>query len=384
MANKLFFKFNLTTFLVVFLLSSSTIYTQEVSATSTSIYPNLIYRSAWQIIDEKFYFKSRVNLDPWKDKFKNKINSLDDAHKYINKLIQELNDPYTRFLTQEEFKEEEDIMNSTLVGIGIKLGGEKPIILDVLPKSPAEKASIKPNDYILSINNKPTKGLSIKQIAALVRGPAGTAVTIKAKRGNDAYTTIVNREEFQFNTVTSTLLDNNVVLLKIGSFIPEDTSKRVKEELKKYPSAKGLILDLRNNSGGLLHNAVEIADMFLSKGKIVSTSNHTFIKNEFANSSQIFDLPMVVLVNKYSASASEIVTSALKENNRAHVIGERTFGKGLVQEIIKLPDDSALHVTIAVYLTPDGNYINKKGIIPDEVIYNSQKQLEKATEILRV
>ncbi len=379
---KTYLKFNLITFLIVFLLSYSTVFIQKVNANSASIYASSIYKTAWETINEKFYFKSNVNLDKWKNKFENKITDLDDAHNCINKFVKELDDPYTKFLTREEFKEEQNIINSTLTGIGVKLSNDEPLVLDVLSESPAEKNGIEQNDYILSIDGKSTNNLDGSQTANLIRGPVGSPLTIKLKRGNNVLTKTLKREELRFKAVSSKMLDNNIALIKIDSFIPENTSNLFKDEITKFMSADGIIIDLRNNSGGLLKNAIEIADMFLDKGKIVSTINLSKTVNELANSNQLYDSNIIIRVNERTASASEILTSALKENKRATVIGERTFGKGLVQEIVRLPDDSALHVTIAVYLTPNGNNLNKKGVIPDVIISDEEKQLEKAQEIL--
>ena len=382
MENKRYIKFNLVAFLLVFSLSHSTVFIQKVNANSTSIYASSIYKTAWETINEKFYFKSKINLEQWKNKFENNIDDLNDAHSCISKLIKELDDPYTKFLSREEFKEEQNIINSTLTGIGVKLSSEKPFVLDVLVESPAKKEGIIPNDLILAIDDKSTVNLTGSQAANLLRGPVGLPLKMKLKRGKEILTKTITREELKFKTVSSQLLNNNIAFIKIDSFIPENTSNLFKDEITKHASADGIILDLRNNSGGLLKNAIEIADMFLAEGKIVSTVNLTKTVNEYANSSQVYNLPIVILVNENTASASEILTSALKENKRAIVIGERTFGKGLVQEIIKLPDDSALHVTIASYLTPAGNNLNKKGVIPDVIISDKERQLERAKEIL--
>lgn len=379
---KIYLKFNLVTFLVVFLLSSSTVCIQKVKANSNSIYANSIYKTAWETINEKYYFKSKVNLERWENKFENKIDDLDDAHNCINKLVRELDDPYTKFLSREKFQEEQDIINSTLTGIGVKLLNKKPIVLDVLAESPAEKEGIMPNDYILSVGDKSTNNLDGSQTADLIRGPVGAPFIVKLKRGEKVLTKTLRREELKFRAVSSRLLDNNIALIKIDSFLPANTSNLFKDEIIKYVSADGIIIDLRNNSGGLVKNAIEIADMLLKEGKIISTVNLSKTINDFANSSQIYNSNIVILANERTASASEILISALKENKRAIVIGKKTFGKGLVQELVRLPDDTALQVTIAVYLTPNGTFINKKGIIPDVILNNEEKQLEKAREIL--
>lgn len=379
---KNYLKFNALTLLLLFLLSYSTIFVQRAGADFQIVKPEFIYKTAWQALNEKFYFKSNVNLDSWQNKFENKIDDLDDAHSCINKLVNALNDPYTRFLTKDEFKDEQDIINSSLTGIGIKLANKRPIILDILPDSPACKEDIKPNDYILAINNKSTKNLSTSEIVDLLRGPKDTTLTITLKRGKDIINKILKREELKLKAVTSKILENNIALIKIDSFIPENTSSLFKEELLKLMSANGIILDLRNNSGGLFKNAIEIADMFLSEGKIVSTVNNSIKVTEYANSNKLFNSEIVILVNETTASASEILTSALRENKRAVVLGKKTYGKGLVQEVVKLPDDSALHVTIAAYLTPSGKNINHVGIIPDEIVLKEDEQIKKAMEIL--
>lgn len=379
---KIYLKFNTLTLLTLFLLFYSTIFVQRVSADFENSLPKQVYDTAWQIINEKFYFKSGLNLDGWQNKFENRINDLDDAHHCINKLIKVLNDPYTRFLTKDEFKDEQDIINSTLVGIGIKLSNKKPIILEILPDSPAEIEDIRPNDFLLAVNNQTTHNLSTNEVVNLLRGSKGTLLTITLKRENNILNKTLVREELKLNPVSSKMLENNIALIKIDSFISENTSKLFKDELIKLMSVNGIILDLRNNSGGLLKNAIEIADMFLSEGRIVSTVNNSVKINEYANSSKIFDSEIVILVNENTASASEILTSALKENKIATVIGERTYGKGLVQEVVKLPDESALHVTVASYLTPNGTNLNKTGITPDEIVYSNEKQIERAKEIL--
>lgn len=377
-------KIKIVAFLLILLLSWSSIYgvDEKVTANSEDLFSKLLYKTAWQTINEKFYFRSRVNLDKWKTKYEYRIKNLNDAHRYINKLVSVLNDPYTRFLSREEFKDEQGIINSTLIGIGVKLANKRPIVLDVLPESPAEISGIKPEDLILAVDNKKTSDLSTNEVTNLLRGSENTQLLLTIKRRNQILSKALIRKELQFKAVSAKYIDNDLALIKVDSFVPENTSSLFKEELIKLMSINGLILDLRNNSGGLLKNAIEIADMFLTEGMIVSTVGSLGKTNEFANSNQLFKNNVIILVNENTASASEIVASALKENNRAIIIGTPTYGKGLVQEIVKLPDDSALHITIAAYLTPSGKNIDKVGITPDVVIFDQERQLEKAIDIL--
>ncbi|MBI3309249.1 MAG: S41 family peptidase [Candidatus Melainabacteria bacterium] len=353
-------------------------------ANSLSISPEIVFKTACKALDEKYYFKPTVDFKSFEEKAGERITTLTDAHSYIKKLVKKLGDPYTRFLSKEEFKDELDIMNSKLIGIGVKLDYKKPLILEVLPESPAQKGGLKANDYIIAINNTKTKRLDTNKITNLLRGPKDSKVKIKIKRNHKTSEKTIVREELIFQSITSKILENNIGLIKISSFIPQNTSTSFKEEITKLAHTNGLIIDLRNNSGGLLKNAIEIADMFLSEGKIVTTVQHTGNVNELANSHTLYDGEIVILVNEHTASASEIFASALKENNRAKVIGKRTFGKGLVQEIIRLPDDSAMHITTAAYLTPDGKNIHKVGIVPDSVIKDPKAQLDIAKKHLQL
>ena len=375
---KRFIKINLNSLFIAVLLFGflfQPVFAQDIK-------PLELYNNAWKILNEKYYLRAKIDFNKLQNKFDSKIKTSEDAHFYIKKLLAELNDPYTRFLTKEEFNEEQELINSMLTGIGVKLALDKPFIVDVLPESPAHQCGMKPNDYILKVNEEYTRNLTTNQVASLLRGKKDSWLTVTFKRNKDILTKSLKREDIKFNAVSSELLESNIALIRIDSLIPENTSKLFKNEITKFKSADGVILDLRNNSGGLLKNAIEIADMFLKEGKIVSTVGPYGKTNELANSNVISNSHIVILVNERTASAGEILASALKENNRAIILGKKTFGKGLVQEIVKLSDDSALHVTIASYLTPGGNNINKKGITPDEIIPDDKKLLQRATSIL--
>ena len=372
----------LLSFAIFIVFVSSVFILNKTYASSTTGEPKEVFDTACGSLSSKFFLKSDTDILKLQNKYKDKILSTNDAHKYIKKILSKLGDPYTRLLTKEEFTNEQNIIKSTLIGIGIKLANKKPVILDILPNSPASQSNIKPYDYILAINDKNTSGLSSKEITDCLKGSKGTSLKLTLKRNSDVFTKEIIIDEIKLKAVTVQTLDNNIALVKISSFIPENTSNQFKEELLKLMGGRDLVIDLRNNSGGLLKNAIEIADMFLSEGKIVTTIQKFNKTNNFANSGKIFDGNIVILVNENTASASEILTSALKENGVATVIGKKTYGKGLVQEIIKLQDGSALHVTVASYLTPSGRFIDKKGITPDKIINSEEKQILTAKEIL--
>ena len=341
----------------------------------------VIYNSAINTLKDKYYLKSKIDFKRWQKKETN-IKSSNDTYRYINELLGKLEDPYTKLLTQEEFKDEQNLINSSLVGIGIKLDIKKPVVKEILPNSPAHREGIEPNDLILAVGNKSTRGLRTSEVVGLIRGPKDSDLKLEIRRGKNILTKTLKREELKLISVSGKMLENSVALIKVESFIPDNTSRLFKEEILKLMSANGIIIDLRNNTGGLLKNATEIADMFLTEGKIVSTVTRLGKINNYANSDSSFDGQIIILTNENTASASEILASALKENNRATVIGKKTYGKGLIQEVIELPDHSALHVTVGAYLTPGGKNINKKGIVPDKIIRDEREQLQVAQEIL--
>lgn len=363
--------------LVVFLLSLAPKAIANIDETTKA---QEVYTTAIQNLKNKFFFNTNTNFKQWENK---KVTNTNDAYIQINKLVKELNDPYTRHLTKEEFKDEQSLMKASFVGIGVKLASNIPQIIDVIKDSPASKEDLRSNDLIVKVDNKTTKGLTASQVSNLLRGPKDTYLTIEIKREKNTLIKTLKRSDLNFKAVYSKDLSEDLALVKIDSFIPENTSRAVKEELIKLMSKDGIILDLRNNSGGLFKNAVEIADMFLSDGEIVSTVTKSEKRKDYAHPAQITNSNIVILVNERTASASEILTGALKENKRAIVIGKKTYGKGLVQEVVELPDKSGLHVTIAAYLTPSGKNINKVGITPDILVNNEEEQLIKAKEILQ-
>jgi carboxyl-terminal processing protease len=349
--------------------------------TEESVKANLVYKEAIKNLKNKFYFRTNIDFNKLENK---KVKNINDAHKEINVLIKELNDPYTKLLSKEEFKDELNLMRSSFVGIGIKLANVKPFITNVIEDSPAFKEGIQPQDLIVTVNEKDARNLTSIQVSNLLRGDKDSKVTLELQRGNKTLFKTIKREQLNLKNVSSKSLDGDITLIRIDSFIPQNTSSLFREELTKAMS-KDIIIDLRNNTGGLFKNAVEIADMFLDNGQIVSTVTKTQKKDEIARPNNLSDSKnsnIIILVNENTASASEILVSALKENKRAIVIGKKTYGKGLIQEVIKLPDESALHITIAAYLTPSGKCINKIGITPDEVINNDKQQLVRAKEIL--
>jgi len=366
------------------------------SMETVEVTPKGVYDNAWRIVKNNYIDKSynHQDWDKWKTRYEDKIFTAADAHVAIDSMVESLNDPYSRFLSPEEFAEQDRNIDAKVSGIGVNIADIKGniLIVNVIEETPAEKSGLKAGDRILSVNGKSVKGFSLNKVAESVRGRQGTKVTLVILRNNKQITKNILRGEIKLKSVKYKILNNNIAYIRIATFLSSSTAYEVAEALKKTRKAKGIILDLRGNHGGLFPNAVLIANMFLEKGRIVSVVDRSGNSQEYnAEPEREMTLkPMVVLVNNESASASEILSGALKDHKRAYLIGEKTFGKGLVQRILKLPDGSGVNLTIAKYLTPNGHDIGHKGIEPDykvsltrkQILAKNDAQLEKAKQVL--
>ncbi|MBY0405680.1 MAG: S41 family peptidase, partial [Cyanobacteria bacterium] len=294
-----------------------------------------------------------------------------------------------------EMKEQTLSIDSKLYGVGIQifLKNNKIVIAAPLEGTPAAKAGILPKDEISYINHKTTAGMSTEDAADIIRGKEGTFVDLTIKRGEKSFDVHLPRAEIKIKSVfTKNLPESKEIgYIRLSSFISETAFKEMKEAVSKLAGKKYLILDLRGNYGGLLDNAVDIADLFLENGGIVSIVDRNKDKRSYeAKPGEKNKIPMVVLIDGGSASASEILSGALKDNHRAVLIGTKSFGKGLVQKITHLTGGVGLNITISKYLTPNGTDINKKGIQPDilvpftekDLIQDKDPQLKRAIEYL--
>jgi len=311
-------------------------------------------------------------------------------------MLREL-DPHTNFLPPDIFKEFESETSGEFGGLGIEITLQKGILTIISPieDTPAWQAGIKAGDKVISIDGESTKGMSLVDAAQKMRGKMGSSVILGIFReGTDRPLDIkVTRGTVKIKSVKYTDLEDGFAYLKITSFI-ENTTKDVKRELSQHvgknKSIKGLILDLRKNPGGLLDQAVQLSDLFLEKGNIVRTVGRNPKDSEVLvaqSDGTLPKFPLIVLIDEFSASASEIVAGALQDNKRALVMGQRSFGKGSVQSVVKLGDGSGLKLTVARYYTPSGRSIQAEGIVPDVLVENlNQEVLDKAkveTEVRR-
>ena len=364
--------------------------------------PADLYDDVWKIVNKKYYDPTNNHQDwsKWRYKYENKLKTKEDAYVAIETMLASLNDPYTRFLDPKEFSEETQSIKGSLKGIGTQIGLREGnlVIIAPLEDSPAERAGLQADDYILEINGESTKGMNIDVAADKIRGEKGSTVKLLIQRKgvpNKIYSII--RDEINVKSVSTkppfetSKIPDDIQYIRLSSFISKNASEEIENLLNKSIDKKGVILDLRSNPGGLLTNAIYISDMLLKGGVIVSTVDRDCYKTTTrARYQQVTNKPIVVLINKGSASASEILSGALKDNHRATIIGEQSFGKGLVQEINRLPDEAGMNITIQRYLTPSGTDIHKKGITPDIVVEFKKEdadakndvQLQKAIDVI--
>jgi carboxyl-terminal processing protease len=335
-------------------------------------------------------------LDLIERNYVDKVDSEELTTNAIEGMLKTL-DPYSAYLSPERYKELEIGTSGEFGGVGMEVAVENGVLKVISPieGSPADLAGIKPGDVITEIDSKPTQGMVVFEAVKLLRGPKGSKVTITVTRdGEGSKDLTLTRDVIHIKSVKYKLLDNGIGYVKISQF-QENVSDELKDALSKLElenggSLRGLVLDLRNNPGGLLDEAIKVADQFIDKGLIVSvrgrTSNQS--KEYYATKGDSKrDVSLVVLVNKGSASASEVVAEALQDSKRATIVGTKTFGKGSVQTIIELDDGSGLKLTTAKFYAPSGRSISDVGVTPDIIVDDNDLpdlQMKRAVEILKL
>ena len=347
----------------------------------------------WQIVyrdfldsSGKFQKSNWINLR--KEVLSKTYSDSNEAYDAIRDMLSNLDDSYTRFLEPKEFNQMRIDTSGELTGVGIQIVKDKEsddlIIISPIEGTPAFDAGIKARDKILSIDDISTEGMNIEEAVKLIRGQRGTKVKLEILRGSKSFFKILSREKIEIKSVSSKVNQTKNGLLigyvRIKQF-NANASKETRDAIKDLETKKvaGYVLDLRSNPGGLLESSIDISRHFINKGVIVSTVSKDGLKEtKKGNGQALTKKPLVVLVNEGSASASEIVSGAIKDNKRGKLVGKKTFGKGLVQSMRTLVDGSGLTVTVAKYLTPNGTDINKSGIIPDiEVKMNINPILQR-------
>lgn len=349
--------------------------------------PKDLVDEVWQLVD-RTYVDATFNQTDWQairqDYLERDYSNREDAYTAIREMLEQLEDPYTRFMDPQEFRNMQIDTSGELTGVGIQISQEEEtndlVVVSPIEDTPAFEAGVMSGDIIKAIDGQTTEGMEINEAVSLIRGPVNSDVTLTIQRGAQQIDFEIVRARIEIHPVRYEYRsegDNEGIgyirLTQFSANAAEEMEEAI-EDLEDQ-GVQGYVLDLRSNPGGLLYSSIDIARMWLEDGTIVSTVNRQGVADEqAANSSALTDKPLVVLVDGGSASASEILSGALQDQDRAVLIGTQTFGKGLVQSVRPLGDGSGLAITVAKYLTPDGRDINQAGIEPDYIIELSEDQ----------
>ena len=327
-------------------------------------------------------------LDKINKEYVEEVNQSDTMDAAINGVLQSL-DPYSSYLSPKNLEEMQTDTKGEFGGLGIEVGMEAGVVKVISPidNSPAEREGIKAGDYIVKINNTQVQGKTLNEAVELMRGPVGSTLEITIRRIGLRKSLVFNitREIIQVASVKSEVFDEKIGYIRLTSF-NENSDDQIKKEIKQFKKnnkIEGYILDLRNNPGGLLGQAIKISDFFLDDGEIVSTKGRKKNENQkwFAREGDIIDgKALIVLINKGSASASEIVAGALKDHKRAILIGDQSYGKGSVQSIIPLKNRGAIRLTISKYYLPSGKSISEVGVSPDITVEEKSENFRILSE----
>ena len=341
----------------------------------------------WNDIYKKIDLFGEV-LEKINKEYVDEIDQSESMDSAINGLLQSL-DPYSAYMSPEIFNEMQTETSGKFGGLGIEVSMESGVVKVISPidDTPASKAGIKAGDYIVKINNIQVQGKSLSEAVDLMRGPVGSGIELTVRRRGEKKALKFNivREIIQIQSVKADLLEKNIGYIRLTSF-NENSDIQIEKQIKKFEKnkdVKAYILDLRNNPGGLLSQAIRISDFFLDNGEIVSTKSRKTSENRkwFAKKGDLTNgKSLIVLINYGSASASEIVAGALKDHKRAILLGENSFGKGSVQSIIPLKNDGAIRLTIAKYYLPSGKSISEVGVSPDIEIVEETNEFRIKTE----
>ena len=350
------------------------------------IFLNFVFFSNYSISAETDIYK-KIDLfgevlEKINEEYVEEIDQSESMDSAINGLLQSL-DPYSTYMSPEIFYEMQTETSGEFGGLGIEVGMESGVVKVISPidDTPASRAGIKAGDYIVKIEDTQVQGKTLSEAVDLMRGPVGSSIelTVRRKGVKKALKFDIKREIIQIQSVKTDLLENNIGYIRLTSF-NENSSDQIENKIKsleKKQGVKAYILDLRNNPGGLLSQAIRISDFFLDSGEILSTKSRQASENRkwFAKKGDLTNgKTLIVLINYGSASASEIVAGALKDHKRAIILGENSYGKGSVQSIIPLKNKGAIRLTVAKYYLPSGKSISEVGVSPDiEIVEENEK-----------
>jgi carboxyl-terminal processing protease len=355
--------------------------------------PKELVDEVWQLIDHEYVDDSLLSSVKWDEVRTTYLNrtytNQEEAYEAVREMLEKLEDPYTRFMDPQEFSNMQVDTSGELTGVGIQITQEEEtddiVVVSPIEDTPAYKAGILSGDVITAIDGESTEGMELSAAVDRIRGEVNSTVNITVMRDSKSMDFSLTRELIEIHPVRYSVEsgpEGTVGYIRLNQFSANasDEMRSAIQDLEER-DVTGYVLDLRSNPGGLLFSSIDIAEMWINEGTIVSTVNRNSVsEEEVAKNQAISDRPLVVIVDGGSASASEILSGALQDNERAVLVGTQTFGKGLVQSVRPLADGSGVAVTIAKYLTPEGRDINKLGIEPDFIVELTEEQRDALTE----
>ncbi len=338
------------------------------------IAPSRVYINAWRIARNEYADKTmnKQKWQRWRNRYKGQIKTMEDADVAINTMLYSLNDPYTKFLKTNNFAKEKIILNSKITGIGLTYNktDEGVVVNKILKNSPAQEGHIMPGDYIVSINDKKVNEMNNEEVHAYMEPEKNVKVKLKIKRGEEVIEKEIESKDIPIDTMKYEISEDNIGIIKLSNVMGEKAVRDFKTVIEETNGTKGIIIDLRNNYGGILANAIEMSDLMFNGKKIIDIESRGVTKYDvYAQGNKVFkDKPIVILINNRTASAAEILAGTLKENADAVLIGEVTYGKNSIQQIIPMSNKTGIMVTALKYILPNGDDIDNKGIEPDKKI----------------
>lgn len=363
---------------------------------SQNIAPQRLFINAWRITKNSYVDETLNNQDwsKWRIRYIKHIKTIEDANIAINSMLASLNDQYSKFLQSDLFSKQKIIIDSQITGIGVLFNksGENIVINHIMDNSPAQTADIKPGDVIISINGEKTNGLEIKNVINNIEASGNKEIDITIKRGNILINKKLKRKAIPIKTMEYKITKDNIGIITLENIMGGKAVSDFKNIIIETNNTKGIIIDLRNNYGGVLANAIQMANYMMDQGKIVSIQSRINTKYQiYSDGEKIFkNKPVVILINKNTASAAEILAGTLKDNLNAILIGEKSYGKNSIQQVIPMANSTGLILTTDKYILPNGNDIYRRGLTPDITIkqdtiftQKNDKQLREAKKLIR-
>ena len=359
----------------------------EKTRQSQNIAPQRLFINAWRLAKIEYVDSSMNNQNwyKWRNKYVNKIKTMEDANVAINTMLASLNDPYTKFLQSKSFSEQKIILDSKITGVGVMFNktGDEVVVNHVLKNSSAQSQHIMAGDSIVSINGVKTKNMTQEQIHSLIETSKTKDLKFEIKRGNEVLVKDLKKTEIPIDTMKYRITQDNIAIITLANIMGSKAVLDFRDILQKTNKTKGIIIDLRNNYGGILANAIIMADFMLKDKQIVRIDSRGEAKYQiYADEECVFvHKPIVILVNEKTASAAEILAGTLKDNAGAILIGNNTYGKNSIQQVVPMTNGCGLMLTSSKYILPMGEDIDDIGIKPDYYVENS-KMMKEAIKII--